>query len=244
MLLLRHLHFKMYTLNKDGELIMVKKIGIALLCAAFGTSLQARDDISISKLFVGLELSSTKVDSSAELFVVNSFGDEVATLNKVTAVGDSTIEYGIRLGAEKDDWRTTIAYSYLNSDTNGFEETMHKGSLLLDYFIWSSGSDTYNVKPYLGAHIGYLGYEATIYDTNYNVNQVLMDDTGFFYGGQAGLALMISDVVELDVSYRYSFTSIDDIVDTRPTNVPGYWYDTVASVDQMGSIVFAINYFY
>jgi len=234
----------MYTLNKEEELIMVKKIGIALLCAVLGTSLQAREDISTSNLFIGLEIGSTKADSSAELLVVDRFGNEAASLDKITAVGDSAIEYGIRLGAEKDDWRTTIAYSYLNDDTDGFEETMHKGWLLLDYFIWSSGSDSYNVKPYLGAHIGYLGYEATVYDPNFDVNQVLMDDTGFFYGGQAGLALIISDVVELDISYRYSFTSIDDVVDTTPTGVNGYWYDTVASVDNTGSIVFAINYFY
>ena len=223
---------------------MMKKVGIALLCVALGSTLYARDDISTSKLFIGLELGSTKVDSSAELAVVDRFDNVVESFNKITATGDSTIEYGIRLGAEKEDWRTTVAYSYLNSDTNGFEETIHKGSLLLDYFIWSSGSDAYNVKPYLGGHIGYMSYEGTIYDPTYDANQVLMDDTGFYYGGQAGIAMTISNVVELDLSYRYSFTSIDDVVDSVYTGVPGYWYDTVASIDNMGSIVFAINYFY
>ena len=231
--------------SKDKDIYMVKKIGIALLCAALGTSLQAREDISTSKLFVGLELSSTKVDSSTEWFVVDSSTAGAASIGKGTFIGDSSIEYGIRLGAEKEDWRTTIAYSYFNNDTDGLEETMHKGSLLLDYFIWSSGSDSYNIKPYIGAHIGYMSYETTVYNPNFNFDEVLMDDTGFFYGGQAGLSLMISDVVELDISYRYSFTAIDDVVDSRPIkDAPGYWLDTVSSVDNTGSIVFAINYFY
>ena len=50
----------------------------------------------------------------------------------------TVIEYGIRLGAEKDDWRTTLLYTYGNDDKDGLEETMHKGSMLLDYFIWST----------------------------------------------------------------------------------------------------------
>ena len=224
---------------------MVKKIGLALLCAALGTTLQAREDISTSKLFLGLEIGSTKIDSSAELLVTDEFFNEITSLQKVKATGDSAAEYGIRLGAEKENWRTTISYSYFNDDQDGYEETMHKGSLLLDYFIWTSEADEYNIKPYLGAHIGYMSYENTVFDPNYGVDQVLMDDTGFFYGGQAGVAMMISNVVELDLSYRYSFTSIDDVVDSRPVpNQPGFWYDTVASVDNVGSIVFAINYFY
>ena len=41
---------------------MIKKLGIALLCTALGTTLYAREDISTSKLFIGLELDGTKTD--------------------------------------------------------------------------------------------------------------------------------------------------------------------------------------
>ena len=214
---------------------MVKKITIALLCTALGTSLYARDDISQSSLFVGLELESTKTDANIDL-VGSPFGLDLSN--------DSVIEYGIRLGAEKNEWRTTLLYTYGNDDKDGLEETMHKGSLLLDYFIWSSGSTAYNVKPYIGAHVGYMSYEASAHLVGYGVDQILMDDSGIFYGGQAGIAMTISDVVQLDLSYKYSITSIDDVVDMQNTGIPGLWLDTVYGLDNMGTIALSINYFY
>ena len=223
---------------------MVKKLGIALLCTALGTTLYARDDISTSKLFVGLELDSTKVDTSSELFLTDDiYGGSVA-LEKYSATGNSVIEYGIRVGAEKEDWRTTLLYTYSSDENDGIDETMHKGSILLDYFIWSSGSTAYNVKPYIGAHVGYMSYEASAHLVGYGVDQILMDDSGIFYGGQAGIAMTISDVVQLDLSYKYSITSIDDVVDMQNTGIPGLWLDTVYGLDNMGTIALSINYFY
>jgi len=243
MLLLRHLHFKMYTLNKDGELIMVKKIAVALLCATLGTSLQAREDISTSKLFIGVEIDSTKVDGTRELIVTDNYFNEVDSLYKASATGSSVIEYGIHVGAEKEDWRTTLLYTYSSEENDGIDETMHKGAILLDYFIWNSGSTEYNVKPYLGAHVGYMNYEASVYDVQYGVDQIIMDDSGIYYGAQAGIAMTISEVVQLDLSYRYSFTSIED-TDTLDYLGNGYWLDSVYSLDNMGTISFSLNYFY
>ena len=211
---------------------MVKKIAVALLCTALGTSLYARDDISQSNLFVGLELDSTKTDANIDL-VGSPFGLELSN--------DSVIEYGIRLGAEKEEWRTTLLYTYGNDDKDGLEETMHKGSLLLDYFIWSSGSNEYNVKPYIGAHIGYMSYE--LIDSNFmdsGLDLTVADDSGFFYGGQVGIAMTISEAVQIDLSYRYSLTSLEEM-DYDSLRSPGA---LESNLDNMGSIAFSINYFY
>jgi len=221
---------------------MVKKIAITLLCAALGTSLYAREDISESNLFIGLEIDSTKVDTSTEVFLTDQ-NYNILDSAKFGATSSSVIEYGIRLGAEKEEWRTTLLYSYYNNEDEGIEETMHKGALLLDYFIWSSNSTDYNVKPYVGAHVGYMNYEASGDLAGYGINQIYADDSGFYYGAQAGIAMTISEVVQLDLSYRYSLTSIDDITGEDRIS-EDRWVNSVYALDNMGSIAFSINYFY
>lgn len=219
--------------------IMVKKLGMALLCAALGSTLYAREDISTSKLFVGLELDSTKTDSSTEAYLGNT-----PAYWPIDNTSSSVIEYGARLGAEKEDWRTTILYTYYNNEEQGLEETMNKGSILLDYFIWSTGSAQYNVKPYIGAHVGYMSYEANV-NSVAGFNAKIADDSGVFYGGQAGIAMTISEVVEFDLSYKYSLTTLDGINTPVNGNIEGNQFDNiVTSLDNMGSIAFAINYFY
>ncbi len=213
---------------------MVKKLGIALLCAALGSTLYAREDISTSKLFIGLELEGTNIDSPTKVFSGNDL--------KYPIDSGSAFEYGVRVGAEKEDWRTTLLYTYYNNTEQDREVTMHKGSMLLDYFLWSTGSSAYNVKPYIGAHVGYMSYEASglIKGSNkQEYNGVYADDYGLFYGGQAGIAMTISEVVQLDLSYKYSLTSIDDMSTLVLSDV-----NTVTSIDNMGSIAFSINYFY
>jgi len=218
---------------------MVKKLGIALLCAALGSTLHARDDISKSELFIGLELGSTKAESSTELFTNNA-----AWYPKLESKSDSVIEYGVRIGAEKEDWRTTLLYTYYNNDDAGFEETMHKGSILLDYFIWSSGTTAYDVKPYIGAHVGYVGYTLSgplNLGGGNTATATWADDSGLFYGGQAGVAMTMSDVIQLDLSYRYSLTTLDNIEIQLLSSSPNR---VVTGLDNMGSFVFSVNYFY
>jgi len=220
---------------------MVKKLGMVLLCAALGTTLYARDDISKSNLFVGLELESTKADATTEFFDVN-----IPLYPKLESSSSSVIEYGFRVGAEKENWRTTLLYTYYNNEDGGLEETMHKGSMLLDYFIWSSGTTEYNVKPYLGAHVGYMSYTASgpvDLGNGELASATWADDSGLFYGGQAGIAMTMSEVIQLDLSYKYSLTTLDSIEVPLPL-VSGQPTRAVTELDNMGSIAFSINYFY
>ena len=85
-------------LNKDKEFIMVKKIAVAVLCTALGSTLYARDDISQSQPFLGLEIGYATIQADA----FNYFSPFV-----YPGYETSDVEYGDRLGAQKEDWRTT-----------------------------------------------------------------------------------------------------------------------------------------
>ena len=207
---------------------MIKKITMGILAVALTGSLYA-ENYSVGQSFIGVELGSTKVDSSARLYADGypsiEFGEK----------SDSNIEYGFRLGAQNDEWRTTVLYTYYNNEDSGYEDTMHKGSLNLDYFIWSTDAGGMKIKPFIGGHVGYMSYEffGDIYETNAPENRrvITADESGVFYGGQAGVVLAIGEVVELDLFYRYSFTDVKDM----PEKI---------SLDNTGSIVLGLNYFF
>ncbi len=214
---------------------MVKKIAVACLCmAALGSSLDARE-LSNSKTFIGLELESTQADTSTQVYL-NS-----ATMPPFKTSGDAVGEYGFNIGVEDEEWRTTFLYTYYNNDDKGAEETMNKGSLLVDYFIWTSSGSDYEIKPYIGAHIGYMSYEMNA-DLGYG-NQILADESDIFYGGQVGVAMTVSEVIGLDLSYKYSGTNLTDMpTDFINENGDTLHFDT--SLDNMRSIAFGIKYFY
>ena len=94
-----------------------------------------------------------------------------------------------------------------------------------------------NIKPFIGGHIGYMSYELSG-DTGLGLREIFADDANVFYGGQAGVALAIGEVVELDLSYRYSLTNLDDM----PIDLVGGHMES--SLDNIGSIVFGLNYYY
>jgi len=122
------------------------------------------------------------------------------------------IEFGFRFGAQNEEWRTTISGHQFNKNNQKYLRTM----LTFDRFIWSSfyESDRILFKPYLGAHVGWLKYTDNA-----------IEDDGFIYGGQTGLAWNVLEEVDFDLGYRYSFSGINQ-------------------VDDIDSVVFAINYLY
>lgn len=209
---------------------MIKKITMGILAVALTGSLYA-ENYSVGQTFIGVELGSTEVDSSARFYSDGNLPIEFGSKS------NSNIEYGFRLGAQNDEWRTTVLYTYYDDEDSGFEDTMHKGSLNLDYFIWSTDAGGMKIKPFIGGHVGYMSYESSA-DTFESLSVILADESGAFYGGQAGVALAVAEMLEIDLSYRYSFTDLDDISASGPD-----WYSET-SVDNVGSIVFGLNYFF
>ncbi len=189
---------------------MVKKIAVALLCTALGTSLSARDDISQSKPFIGLEIGYATVQGDVGGF----FPGE--TLRDYEG---SDVEFGVRIGAKKDEWRTTLSFTYFDGEEDGKKQNYGLGLASFDYFFLSSNQS--NFQPFLGVNVGYINYEST--------NDI--DMSGFMYGGQAGVLFSITENIDLDVMYRYSLSNATQD-------------DRDASLDHIGSIIFGINYVY
>jgi len=161
---------------------MVKKIAIALLCTALGSSLYASEQSFGSKGFMGLEVGYGAVD--ADVFTGGKHTGEAA-------------EYGVRLGAQTDEWRTMFVYDYFKSDDD--DQTVQKAFLMIDYFFLDSDIDTV-VRPFIGANVGYANYESTF-----------IDESGFLYGGQVGIVMRAGESVDIDLSYRYSLGQADAV---------------------------------
>ena len=166
---------------------MMKKVAVALLCLVIGNTLQARDDISTSRTFIGLEVGYAEVQGDIGYLL-----DDIAVIEP-NFVGDYDVEFGIRIGAQKDQWRTTLIFDYYDSADN--DQNIEKGYLTLDYFILENESA---FRPYIGVNVGYASYESTF-----------VDDSGFLYGAQAGIVITVAEMIDLDLGYRYSLSNAD-----------------------------------
>jgi hypothetical protein len=186
----------MHNFIGSKEYIMIKKMAMVLVSTVIGTSLYAGNYDTDTKGFIGLEVGAATVD--AERF--GGFSHE----------GDA-VEYGIRFGAQSNEWRATFAFDYYDSSSD--DQNVEKGLLMVDYFLFSSDSEL-NVRPFVGANVGLINYESTAVDV-----------TDFTYGGQAGVIVGVGENIDLDLSYRYSLSGSD-------------------RVNDLGSIVFGLNYLY
>jgi len=139
--------------------------------------------------------------------------------SSVVGLGDGTYlddsydgsggSFGVQIGGQEGQWRTTLAYEYFdNDDAQNFDLF----SAELDYFFLENPQA---FQPYIGAVAGYLNYETTNAD----------DSSGFAYGAAAGVSIPVNQNIDVDMSFRYLFATQDE-------------------VDHIGSVNFAINYFY
>jgi len=175
---------------------MIKKMAIVLVSTVLGSSLYAGNYDTATKGFIGLEVGAATVDGQR--------------LNDKSHEG-SGVEYGLRFGAQSEDWRATFTFDYF--DSSGDDQNVEKGLMLIDYFFIKNDSEL-NIRPFIGANVGLINYESTG-----------VDATDFIYGGQAGVVVGVGESVDLDLSYRYSLSGSE-------------------KVNNLGSIVFGLNYLY
>ena len=162
---------------------MMKKIVAVLLGTMIGSSLYAGNYDTNTKGFLGLEIGAGSVD-----------GDRSDGLKH----NGNAAEYGLRIGAQNEEWRATFALDYFNSNSD--DQIMQKGYGMVDYFFM--GSDA-AIRPFVGANAGYAHYESTLVDAN-----------GFLYGAQAGIVFGIGENIDLDLSYRYSLMQVNTVNNT------------------------------
>ena len=161
---------------------MVKKIAIAALCTVLGTSLYARD-ISSGDKFIGLEVSAMQVQ-----------GDTGGILGEKDHK-ETGVEWGLRVGAQTEQWRSMIVLNYFDEADQNTEKLM----VTVDYFFLDSAKEQSYFKPYLGVNAGYMNYESTG-----------VDESGFLYGAQAGFVVEVMETIDIDLGYRYSLSSAEE----------------------------------
>lgn len=162
---------------------MMKKMAIVLMSTVIGTSLYAGNYDTGTKGFLGLEVGAGMVD-----------GDRAAGTKHES---DLSPVYGLRFGAQSDEWRATFAFNIFDSSDD--DQSVEKSLLMVDYFF--AGSES-TIRPFVGANVGWFNYEST-----------LVDVSDFLYGGQAGVVVGVSDSIDLDLSYRYSLSASDQVND-------------------------------
>lgn len=167
---------------------MVKKIASSLISVVILGSLTYADDLTIGKGFVGLEVGAAEVQA-----------DRGGFLAEKNYKGQNA-EYGLRLGAQNESWRTMFVLDYFDSKDDN--QNYEKGLLQLDYFL--TNSDTSSFKPYIGLNAGYMNYES-----DSDGFAVYVDESGFLYGGQLGCAIGLGDTAEIDLMLRYSLANMD-----------------------------------
>lgn len=140
---------------------MLKKI--FLLIAFLSSVLTAKQDPEEFH-FIGLMVSTDSMDFES---------------NTALSSQDETT-FGFRYGRQTLDWRTVFTLSG-NGDLQNFGLEVDK--ILVDELFGMP-----EIRPYLGASVGYLNYE---------------DSDGYYYGGNFGFLIYASDTVDVDLSYHY-----------------------------------------
>ncbi len=186
---------------------MVKKIAVMLCGTALLSSSLCAGDMGMSeaKGFVGLEIGGARIQA-----------DRAGFYSETNYTGDYNVEFGFRIGAQSEDWRTMFVFDYFDSTDDN--QNSEKGFLEIDYFLVTLGSDDVTFKPFIGLNVGYMNYESDGEGLTESI-----DESGLLYGGQIGFDIGFYNTVNIDIMYRYSLLDTD-------------------STDHSESIVVGLNY--
>ena len=161
---------------------MIRKIGLAILTGITLVSTAYAESAPGDKKFLGLEVGAGTVQGN--------------TFTELNHEG-SAVEYGVRLGAQTEEWRTMFTFDYFDSSDD--DQNVEKLMITVDYFLYNSGGEV-SVRPFIGLNAGYANYESTAFD-----------ESGLLYGGQAGVVIGITPQIDIDLSYRYSLSEMDSM---------------------------------
>lgn len=193
-------------LRKEEEFTMGTKFATLLLSTLLATTLYGENEVSSGKPFFGLEVGYATVQGDVGGLFPTSI---------ISNYEGSDVEFGVRMGAQENEWRATFGFNYFDGTEDGNAQNYEKFTGSLDYMFLKSNKST--IQPFIGANMGYINYEST--------NNI--DMSGFIYGIQAGVVLSITEHVDIDVQYRYSLGS-----------------NSSDALDSIGSAVIGINYLY
>ncbi len=116
---------------------------------------------------------------------------------------------GLRYGKQTLDWRTMFTYERASNGYQMFGMEIDK--IMLDELMGMP-----EFRPYLGLSVGYFKYD----------DDVLSDDSGLYYGANAGLIIYATDNMDADLSYHY------------------YKVNNIDELDNIKGATFSLHYFY
>ena len=162
------------------------------------------------KLIMLLSILSTTLFAKQETFpfLGVSISSETIDLTSPSTSSLRETSFSLRYGQQTLDWRTTFAIS----GNNNFQTF----SLEIDKILLDNMFGMPELRPYLGATIGYINYK----DTS------IIDDSGLYYGGNFGFIIYVTDTIDADISYHY------------------YTFDKLDPLDTMHGGSIGFNFFY
>lgn len=145
----------------------------------------------MSKLIVLFVLLVTTLfpKDSAEKFPflgITLSSDKVAIESSTNIPNPKETSFGLRYGKQTLDWRTMFTIS----GNNNFQTF----SIEIDKILMDDMFGYPEVRPYLGANVGYLHYTDFLTE----------DNNGFYYGGNFGFLIYVTDNIDADFSYHYN----------------------------------------
>jgi len=127
-------------------------------------------------------------------FIGVSISTETVDLKPASASSQKETTGTLRYGQQTLDWRTTFAISG-NKNFQTF-------SLEIDKILLDNMFGMPEIRPYLGATIGYIDYK----------HNTLIPNNGLYYGGNFGFIIYATDSIDADVSYHYyTFDKLDPL---------------------------------
>ena len=164
---------------------MIKKVAAICLGMTLGSTLYA-DNYSVGKKFLGLEVGGAQLQGGL-------YPDLNNVLEFDPMFEGSDVTYGLRFGAQNDEYRTMLLFDYY--DNVDEDQNLQIGLVTVDYYVLSQDASAVTIKPFVGINFGYLRYQSTF-----------VDEKSLAYGGQAGIAASVSEDIDIDLAYRYTLS--------------------------------------
>ena len=151
---------------------------------------------------------SSLFSQEAEKFPFIGLGISAQTIDiNIQNNNENTIS--LRYGKQTLDWRTSFTYEFKNTDYQSLSVEIDK--ILLDELF-----GTAKLRPYLGLSGGILKYK----------DDSLEDTDGFYYGGNGGFIIYLTDTIDLDLNYHYNIVQ------------------ELKTIDSIQGATFSLHYFY
>lgn len=162
-------------------------------------------------LIVAILLILTNVQASDHQIIGGvEFGQSKSEWDGFTGDRDNSI--GARLGVETKESRIYVSYNNIDTDTDIDSKSINFEGHTLALNLEAIAKPYLKIlRVFVGGHMGAIHSEL---DTPWYTS----DETNFIYGAQTGVLIDIMDNSNLEIGYKYSWTTADEDT-SNPENI-------------------------